>query len=115
MDPHTLELLEFGKLREQVAARCGSAPGKRLAAAIAPMSDLETIREALALTTEVVEATDARLVPSLGGLRDVEPHVKRAGLGVLLEIEPLQDLREAFELSGRAADHARTPAADGER
>jgi DNA mismatch repair protein MutS2 len=106
MDAHTLELLEFGKIREIVASYAGSAAGKRRALAMAPMTDREQIEDAVGLTTELVEALSMRLEPP-GGLRDVEQLVRRASLGVLLEVEQVVDLRDVFTLTTRVVEFGR--------
>src|SRR5215207_7518726 len=106
MDAHTLELLEFGKIREIVASYAGSAAGKRRALAMVPMTDREQIEDAVGLTTELVEALSMRLEPP-GGLRDVEQLVRRASLGVLLEVEQIVDLRDVFTLTTRAVEFGR--------
>src|SRR5207248_1332186 len=101
MDSHTLELLEFAKIRDLLAGYAGSAVGKRRALALAPMTDRAQIEDAVGLTTELVDALSHRLDPPVGGLRDVEQIVRRAALGVLLEIEQVMDLREVFLLTTR--------------
>jgi DNA mismatch repair protein MutS2 len=105
MDPHTLDLLEFDKVRQFVAGYAASALGKAQARALAPLQSVEAISEALGRTTEMVEALAARLEPPLGGLRDVSDWVKRAALGVLLEPPALLDLRDLFDLTGRVHDY----------
>jgi len=107
MDAHTLELLEFGKIREIVSSYAGSVAGKRRATAMAPMTDRQAIEDAVGLTTETVEALGARLEPPVGGLRDVEQLVRRASLGVLLEVEQVVDLRDVFTLTTRIVEFAR--------
>src|SRR5262249_47095339 len=79
--------------------------GKRRALALEPLTDLDQIRESVGRTTEMVEAVDAGLKPPLGGFRDVEQVVRRAALGVLLEVEQLADLRDVLDLTGRAYDY----------
>lgn len=105
MDPHTLDLLEFDKVRQLLAGYAASALGKALARGLAPLQSVEAIREALERTTEMVDALAARLEPPLGGLRDVSDWVKRASLGVLLEPPALLDLRDLFDLTGRVHDY----------
>ena len=56
MDAHTLELLEFDKVRERLAAFAACSLGKGLARAIEPLTDAERIRAELALVSEMVEA-----------------------------------------------------------
>ena len=104
MDAHTLELLEFGKIREILSSYAGSAAGKRRALALAPMADRQQIDDAVGLTTELVDALAHRLDPPVGGLRDVEQLVRRASLGVLLEVEQVVELRDTFTLTTRVVE-----------
>lgn len=106
MDKHTLELLEYDKVRAIVASYAGSTLGKELASELQPLVDADAIELELRLTTEMVEALQAKLTPPLGGLRDVRQPVKRAQLGVLLEIDQLLDIRDVLDLTGRAFDYA---------
>lgn len=105
MDLHTLEILEFDKIRDELAGFATSALGKERCRALAPLTDVGLVREALARTTEMVEAIDARIEPPLGGLRDVRQHLKRAVLGVLLEIDQILEFCDLFELTGRVYDY----------
>jgi len=54
MDAHTLELLEFHKVRELLATYAACSLGKDLARLAEPHRDVDRIREELALVTEMV-------------------------------------------------------------
>ena len=56
MDLHTLELLEFGKVRELLSGYAASSLGKELARQLEPSLDADAIRAELTLTTEMVDA-----------------------------------------------------------
>ena len=56
MDTHTLELLEFEKVRMLVAARAASSLGKAAAGRIEPSLEPGEIHNRQTLTTEMVEA-----------------------------------------------------------
>jgi DNA mismatch repair protein MutS2 len=105
MDRHTLDVLEFDKILEFAAARCASELGRKKIRALAPMRDVEAIRLAVDRTRDVVAALDQRMEPPLGGLRDVQPSLRRAELGVLLEVDQLLELRDFLDLTGRAYDY----------
>jgi hypothetical protein len=55
MDAHTLELLEFHKVREQIAGYGYCSLGKDLALQAEPSTDLEAIRAEIALVSEMVD------------------------------------------------------------
>lgn len=96
MDSHTLELLEFDKVRALVAARAACSLGKERARALEPSIDPGEVRSRLALTTEMAEALSSGLSPPFGGLHDIRAHVRRAQVGAMLEAEELAEVVEAL-------------------
>jgi DNA mismatch repair protein MutS2 len=100
MDQHTLDLLEFDKIRNLLAARAACSLGKEAARALEPVGDPAEIHDRLALTTEMVEAIRSRLSPPLGGLHDIRPHVRRAQTGAMLEPEELAETAETLRALG---------------
>src|SRR5262245_66232226 len=87
MDTHTRELLEFGKVRELVAAYAACSLGKELARQLEPSTDLAQVRSELDLVTEMVDALGQGQAPPFGGLHDVRLTVRRAAIGAMLTAE----------------------------
>jgi len=87
MDTHTLELLEFDRIRTLVAARAACSLGKEAARRMEPSRDPGEIRSRQALTTEMAEALSSGLTPPFGGLHDIRPQVRRAQVGAMLDEE----------------------------
>ena len=100
MDSHTLELLDFDKVKALVAARAACSLGKAGAAAMEPSRDPGEIHAAQALTTEMVEALAAGLRPPFGGLHDIRHHVRRCQVGGVLEPEALAETVETLRAIG---------------
>jgi DNA mismatch repair protein MutS2 len=100
MDTHTLELLEFDKIRALVAARAACSLGKDAARRMEPSLDAGEIRQRQALTTEMVEALSSGLAPSFGGLHDIRPQVRRAQTGAMLDPEELAEAAETLRAIG---------------
>lgn len=96
MDTHTLELLEFNRVRERVASYAACSLGKELARALEPSADLSTVRERQALTTEMAEALSSGLSPPFGGAHDIRANVRRANVGSTLEAEELAETAEVL-------------------
>jgi DNA mismatch repair protein MutS2 len=84
MDTHTLELLEFDKIRALVAARAACSLGKEVASRLEPSRDPGAIHRRQALTTEMADALAAGLTPPFGGLHDIRPQVRRAQVNATL-------------------------------
>src|SRR3979490_845618 len=78
MDQHTLELLEFHKVRELLAGYGACSLGKELARQLEPGTDAQKIRDELALVTEMVEALGMGQSPPFGGLHDIRILARRA-------------------------------------
>jgi DNA mismatch repair protein MutS2 len=100
MDTHTLELLEFDKIRALVAGRAACSLGKGLARRMEPSRDPGEIRSRQALTTEMSEALGSGLTPPFGGLHDIRPQVRRAQIGAMLEAEELAEVVETLRAVG---------------
>ena len=97
MDTHTLELLEFDKVRALVAAQAACSLGKEAALGMEPSLEPGEIRERQALTTEMADALASGLSPPFGGLHDIRPVVRRAQVGGLLDPEELSGVVESLK------------------
>jgi DNA mismatch repair protein MutS2 len=100
MDSHTLELLDFDKVRALVAARAACSLGKAAALCMQPSRDPGEIHSRLALTSEMAEALAAGLRPPFGGLHDIRHHVGRCHVGGVLEPEALAETVETLRAIG---------------
>jgi DNA mismatch repair protein MutS2 len=100
MDSHTLELLEFGKVRELLASYTACSLGKELARQLEPTTDAERIRSELAHVSEMVDALGLGQAPPFGGLHDVRLIVKRAAIGSQLTVEQLLEVAETLGCTG---------------
>ena len=56
VDAHTLELLEFDKVRELLAGYAACSLGKELTRQLEPGTDADKLRSEIALVTEMVDA-----------------------------------------------------------
>ncbi|MBI1831580.1 MAG: DNA strand exchange inhibitor protein [Planctomycetes bacterium] len=100
MDAHTLELLEFHKIRELVGGYAFSTLGKELALQAEPSTDADGIRAELALVREMVEVLGQGQTPPFAGLRDVRLLARRAAIGATLTAEQLLDVSAALTCTG---------------
>src|SRR5437588_1542018 len=100
MDAHTLELLEFGKVRDLLAGYAFSSLGKELARQIEPGTDAEKIRTELALVQEMVDALGEGQSPPFSGLHDVRLLARRAAIGSMLTPEQLLEVAETLACTG---------------
>jgi DNA mismatch repair protein MutS2 len=100
MDAHTLELLEFDKVRQLLAGFAASALGKELARQVEPATDLNSILPEQNLVTETVWALELEQAPPLGGLRDVRMLARRAAIGSMLTAEELLETASTLIATG---------------
>jgi DNA mismatch repair protein MutS2 len=100
MDPHTLELLEFNKVRELAAGYAACSLGKDLARQAEPGTDAEAIRVELELVTEMVEALGHGQSPPFAGLHDVRILARRAAIGSMLTAEQLLEVADTLNCTG---------------
>jgi DNA mismatch repair protein MutS2 len=100
MDSHTLELLEFGKVRELLASYTASSLGKELARQLEPSTDPARIRSELAHVSEMVVALGLGHAPPFGGLHDVRLIIKRAAIGSQLTVEQLLEVADTLGCTG---------------
>src|SRR3954470_23542050 len=100
MDVHTLELLEFGKVRDLLAGYAACSLGKELGHQVEPSTDAEKIRADLDLVTEMVEAIAHGQAPPFGGLHDVRLLARRAAIGSMLTAEQLLEVAETLTCTG---------------
>src|SRR5262245_44085901 len=100
MDAHSIELLEFNKVRELLAGYAACSLGKELARQIEPKQDVESIRQELALVSEMVQALGEAQTPPFGGLHDVRLIVRRAAIGAMLTAEQLLEVADTLGCTG---------------
>jgi DNA mismatch repair protein MutS2 len=89
---HTLDLLEFPKVRAALARHAGFSAGRELALALEPLADLNQVRWNQAVTAEARLLLELKGGVTIGGARDVRPSIRRASLGGILETTELLDL-----------------------
>jgi DNA mismatch repair protein MutS2 len=104
MDTHTLELLEFDKVRALVAAQAACSLGKEAALRMEPSLEPGEIRSRQGLTTEMADALASGLIPPFGGLHDIRPLVRRAQVGGSLEPEDLSGVVESLKAIANLAN-----------
>jgi DNA mismatch repair protein MutS2 len=100
MDTHSLDLLEFNKVREMLAGYAACSLGKELARQIDPGTDSARILAELALVTEMVDAIGEGQAPPFGGLHDVRLLARRAAIGSMLSVEQLLEVAETLACTG---------------
>jgi dsDNA-specific endonuclease/ATPase MutS2 len=111
--PHTLDVLEFGKLLPELIRRAESAWGQELAAAVRPAPDIAEARARASLIAEWLRLAAGAPAPPSPAVPDVREALDLAAThGAVLEGETLLDVARAATtsrllgevLAARAAD-----------
>ncbi len=100
MDAHTLELLEFSKVRELVAGYAACSLGKDIARMAEPSMQADSIRAELGLVTEMVQVLGEGQTPPFTGLHDVRLPARRAAIGAMLSAEQLLEAAGTLACTG---------------
>ncbi len=100
MDAHSLEILEFHKVRDLLAGYAACSLGKELCRQVEPSTDPDRIRTDLALVTEMTEALGLGQSPPFGGVHDVRLLARRASIGAMLTAEQLLEVADTLAATG---------------
>ncbi|MCG8406326.1 MAG: hypothetical protein MI923_14100 [Phycisphaerales bacterium] len=92
MDDHTLEKLEFDRIRVLLSEHAHSALGRGLALRIRPSKRTTQVAQWLNQTDQFQRWTDLHGPPPLGGVKDVREQVRRAVPPAKLEPEEFGEL-----------------------
>lgn len=97
MDSHTLEKLEFERIRQILAGFANCALGKGMAARIKPVHKPELVADWLGQVREMMDAAATLDLPPFGGVTDVREAVRAAVPPNSLDPEGFSILAQTFE------------------
>src|SRR5262249_33155690 len=100
MDAHTLDLLEYSKVRELIAGYAACSLGKDLARLAEPGTSADVIRAELALVSEMVDVLGEGQGPPFAGLHDVRLLARRAAIGAMLTADQLLEVAGTLACTG---------------
>lgn len=107
MNNKVLRVLEFHKIINQLTEKASSEPGKRLAAALVPMTDLEEIRTAQTQTADALGRLFAKGSTSFGSNKDLGMSLKSLEVGSVLSIAELLRIASFLENVNRIKAYGR--------
>ncbi len=97
MNQHTLDILEYDKIRELLGGYTASGLGAKLAQGIQPLTDLHRIEQLIAETTELKRLLSPDRYLPLGGLHDLFPILDKLDKGAdSLIIEEIMHVKETL-------------------
>lgn len=95
----TLKILEYDKIREQVASFCTSSIGKGLMEKVVPETDIEKVEQLNEEMDEGMSILRIKGYVPMGGIFDIRPHVKRAQIGGTLSAMELMEIASTIRAS----------------
>ncbi len=101
MNPRTLDVLEFARIRGLLAQEASFGPGRDAALALEPSNDPAEVARGQKATSEARHLLDTGQGIPMGGLRDIRPLLAKATAGDLLEPAELLDIAQTCEGAGR--------------
>ncbi|MDQ3700962.1 MAG: endonuclease MutS2, partial [Chloroflexota bacterium] len=111
MDPRALIVLEFPKILDRLAERTAFAASRELALALQPGTSRRTIEHGLRETSEASLLFELQPDFSVRSAHDVRDAAERSRVGIVLDVEVLQEVRDTLE-SGVYVRNALTKLAD---
>ena len=100
MDDHTLDKLEFDRIRDILAGHCSCSLGKGLAGRITPSVHARQVKVWLAQAKEMSAAAETVGLPPMGGVHDIRGHLRGAGTPAGLDGDALAEVAETLAATG---------------
>lgn len=97
MDQHTLECLDFARIRELLAGYAMCGLGRGLAQSIRPGGRVDVVRRWLVQVEEMQRYAAAEGMPPFGGISDVRELVRRSAPPLRLSVEEIADIGRTLQ------------------
>lgn len=107
MNSKVLRVLEYHKIIDRLTEKAASEPGKQLAAALVPMTDLEEIKTAQTQTSDALGRLFAKGSTSFGNNKDLGMSLKSLEVGSVLSIAELLRIASFLENVNRIKSYGR--------
>lgn len=101
----TLTTLEFDKIRAMLAEACPTSGAAAMAYLLTPINHADLVRRRLRRTTDARRLSDAKGMPSFGGITDVGDLCERAQKGAVLTPRELLDVAAVLGTSRSLSDY----------
>ena len=107
MNNKVLRVLEYHKIIDQLTQKATSEPGRKLAASLLPMTDLDEIRMAQTQTADALGRLFAKGSTSFGSNRDLGMSLKSLEIGSVLSIAELLRIASFLDNVNRVKAYGR--------
>ncbi len=111
---HTLDVLDFGRIRQLVAAAARTPQGEAVCRRLAPAPDPAAAREAQAEVVALADLEPELGLPPLDGIGAIDPHLGVARRdGTCLDVTALLEVRDTVAGLHRVHEYLEDAAAEG--
>ncbi len=107
MNNKVLYTLEYNKIIEKLKGFAVSEMGKKLAEELKPTNNIDDILQAQKETSEAVSMILKKGSLPLGGLKNIQPYLKRVSIGGSLSIQELFHICDFLYISRKAKNYAK--------
>ena len=107
MNSKVLRVLEYHKIIDRLTEKATSAPGKKLTAALLPMTDPEEIETAQIQTADALSRLFGKGSTSFGGNKDLGMSIKSLEVGSVLSASELLAIASFLENVNRIKTYGR--------
>ena len=108
MDAHTLQIIEFDRIREILSRHASGALGRQMALRIKPVHRRDLIEQRMVQVREMTDADESIGLPPFGGVHDIAQAVESAVPPNCPEPEDFAILAETFDATHRITQWAAT-------
>jgi DNA mismatch repair protein MutS2 len=108
MNNKVLRVLEYNKIIDKLTEKATSDPGRKLTAALEPMTDLDAIREAQTETADALGYLFRKGSTSFGGNKDLGFSIRSLEVGSALSISELLNVAAFLENVNRIKTYGRS-------
>lgn len=105
MDRHSLDCLDFSRVRELLASHASCALGRELAMHIQPVTKLPLVQRWLAQVNELRALRELRGMPPFGGVSDIRPIVKRCVPPLTVTVEEIAQIGDTLRATHALGAH----------
>ena len=107
MNSKVLRVLEYHKIIDRLTEKATSQPGKKLTAALLPMTDPSEIETAQTQTADALSRLFAKGSTSFGGNKDLGMSIRCLEVGSVLSISELLNIASFLENVSRIKTYGR--------
>ncbi|MBI5974508.1 endonuclease MutS2 [Staphylococcus canis] len=101
MEPKTLEVLEFNKIKALIKKEVISNLAERKVEQLKPATDFETVVFQIDEVDEISQIYNQQRLPSLSGLTEIKPYIKRSQIGGTLNVQELNSIKQLIQVQNQ--------------